>query len=68
MAEKEFKSWWVKHPHVTRWAYAVVAVALVITLVFTFGRDTVKGWVEGVARSAGYELTVIPEEPEEVKP
>lgn len=63
MVEK--KSWLQTHPHIMRFAYALVALALVISLVLTFGRDTVRGWVEGLARSQGYEITVIPEEVEE---
>jgi len=63
----ENKSWLQSHPHIMRFTYAGVALVLVISLVFTFGRDTVKEWVEGAARSMGYEITAIAE-PEEVKP
>ncbi len=65
MTEK--KSWLQTHPHIMRFAYAGVILLVVLTLVFTFGRETVRGWVEGIARSQGYEITAIVE-PEEVKP
>ncbi len=50
------KSWLSSHPHIKNFAYAAVTLAVIITLVFTFGRDTVKNWVESAARSQGYEL------------
>ena len=58
------KSWLQTHPHIMRFTYAGVALVLIISLVFTFGRDTVRGWIEGLARSQGYEITAIVEEPE----
>jgi len=64
MSEK--KSWFTWHPHVTRFAYVAVTLIVVLTLVFTFGRDTVKVWIEGTARSFGYEITAVVEP--EVKP
>ena len=63
MTEKE--SWLTTHKHIRNFAYAGVCLAVVLTLVFTFGRETVKGWIEGAARSAGYEITAIVESPEE---
>jgi len=53
------KSWLSTHPHIKNFAYAAVALAITITLVFTFGRDTIKGWVESAARSQGYELIPV---------
>jgi len=65
MTEK--KSWLETHKHIRRGAYALGILLIIVSLVFTFGRETVKGWVEGVARSMGYEITAIAES-EEVKP
>ncbi len=65
MSERE--SWLTTHKHVRNFAYAGVALAVVLVLVFTFGQETVKGWIEGAARSAGYEITAIVE-PEEMIP
>ena len=50
------KSWLANHPHMKNFAYVAVALIVVITLVFTFGRGTVKSWVEGISASYGYEL------------
>ncbi len=58
-------SWLSNHPHIKNFAYVAVVLATVIVLVFTFGRGTVKIWIEGVASSQGYELVPITE-PEEV--
>jgi len=54
-------SWLQSHPHIMRFAYVAVVLASIAFAVATFGRETVKVWVEGGARSLGYEITAIPE-------
>ena len=61
------RSWLSTHPHIKNFAYAAVALTVTITLVFTFGRDTVKNWIESVAHSQGYELIPIVEPEEETQ-
>ncbi len=51
------KSWLTDHPHIKRFAYAGVVLVVILTLVSVFGRETAKEWVEGAARSFGYEIT-----------
>ena len=51
------QSWLSTHPHVKNFAYVIIVLFTVITLVFTFGRDTVKSWITNFAQSQGYKLT-----------
>ncbi len=61
------QSWLSTHPHIKNFTYAAVTLAVIITLVFTFGRDTVRDWVESAARSQGYELVPTNETEEETQ-
>ena len=51
------KSWLQTHPHIKRFTYVVMALIVAFVLVSMFGRETVKEWIEGAARSVGYEIT-----------
>lgn len=51
------KSWLSTHPHIKNFAYVVIVLFTIITLVFTFGRDTVKSWINNIAQSQIYKLT-----------
>ncbi len=51
------QSWLSTHPHIKNFAYVVIILLTIITLVSTFGRDTVKNWIGDIAQSQGYKLT-----------
>ena len=51
------KSWLSTHPHIKNFAYVIIVLFTIITLVFTFGRGTVKNWIDDIAQSQGYKLT-----------
>ncbi len=51
------QSWLSTHPHIKNFAYVMIVLFTIITLVTTFGRDTVRDWITNLAQSQGYKLT-----------
>ncbi len=63
MSDKIKPSWFDRHKHVLRFTYIAIAAALAVMVYFMIGKETFIRWVEGGARSQGYELSAPETEP-----